>query len=83
MTVGNTPLAVALKTGDDNDLVNMPSSLRAELQAAADEEQRTSDELVREAVERYLKDRGWRRLLAYREQQARSWINGRGCTSPH
>ncbi|HEY6253720.1 MAG TPA: ribbon-helix-helix protein, CopG family [Candidatus Angelobacter sp.] len=50
----------------------MPSSLLAELQAAADEEQRTSDELVREAVERYLKDRRWQRLLAYGEQQARS-----------
>lgn len=50
----------------------MPSSLLAEIQAAADEESRTSDELVREAVECYLKDRRWQRLLAYGERQARS-----------
>jgi Arc/MetJ-type ribon-helix-helix transcriptional regulator len=61
-----------MKTGDDSQSVKMPSSLLAEIQAAADEEHRTSDELVREAVERYLEDRRWQRLLAYGEQQARS-----------
>jgi metal-responsive CopG/Arc/MetJ family transcriptional regulator len=61
-----------MKTENDSESVKMPSSLLAEIQAAAKEEQRTSDELVREAVERYLKDRRWQRLLAYGEQQARS-----------
>lgn len=60
-----------MNTGDDSESVKMPSSLLAELQAAADEERRTSDELVCEAVQRYLKDRRWQRLLAYGEQQAR------------
>ena len=61
-----------MKTGDESQSVKMPSSLLAEIQAAADEEHRTRDELVREAVERYLKERRWQRLLAYGEQQARS-----------
>jgi len=53
-------------------LLRIPSSLGAKIQAAAEEEQRSSDDLVREAVERYLKERSWQRLLAYGEQQARS-----------
>jgi metal-responsive CopG/Arc/MetJ family transcriptional regulator len=50
----------------------MPSSLLAEIQAAANEEHRSRDEVVREAIERYLRNRRWQRLLAYGEQQARS-----------
>ena len=52
--------------------IPVPSSLLAELQAAADEDQRPSDELVVDALEQYLKDRRWQRLVAYGEQQARS-----------
>jgi len=61
-----------MKMGDDSESVRMPSSLLAEVQAAANEDHRSSDELVREAVERYLKDRRWQRLLAYGEERARS-----------
>jgi metal-responsive CopG/Arc/MetJ family transcriptional regulator len=61
-----------MKPNNDSELVKMPSSLLAEVQEAANEEHRTREELVREAVERYLKDRRWQRLLAYGEQQARS-----------
>lgn len=57
---------------DETTIIKMPSSLCAEIQAAADEEQRSTDDLLREAVERYLKERRWQRLLAYGEQQARS-----------
>lgn len=53
-------------------MVSMPSSLADELQAAAEEERRSREELLREAVERYLRDRRWARLLAYGEGQARS-----------
>lgn len=53
-------------------MVSMPSALAAELDAAAGEERRSREELLREAVERYLRDRRWARLLAYGEQQARS-----------
>lgn len=61
-----------MNTGDQSETVKIPASLFAEIRAEADEEQRTSDELVREALERYLKDRRWQRLLAYGQQQARS-----------
>ena len=61
-----------MKTTSDTESVKMPSSLLAEVQAAANEEHRSPDELVREAIERYLRDRRWQRLLAYGEQQARS-----------
>ena len=61
-----------MKTGDNSESVKMPSSLLIEIQAVADEEHRTTDDLVCEAVERYLKDRRWQRLLSYGEQQARA-----------
>jgi metal-responsive CopG/Arc/MetJ family transcriptional regulator len=57
---------------NEKESVRMPSSLMAQIKAAADEEQRTSDELVRDAVVRYLEERRWQRILAYGEQQARS-----------
>ncbi len=55
----------------------MPSGCEAlpsdnNLGLVAEEENRTREELVREAVERYLKDRRWQRLLAYGEQQTRA-----------
>ena len=52
--------------------LQVSSVLLAEINAAAEEEHCSSDELVREAVGRYLKDRRWQRLLAYGEQRARS-----------
>jgi len=57
-----------------NDIgkVTIPSPLLAEIQAAADEEHRSSNELVCEAIERYLKNRRWQRLLAYGQERARS-----------
>ena len=61
-----------MKTPDESGSIKVPSSLLAELQAAAAEERRSSDELVRDAVERYLKDRQWQRLLAYGQERARS-----------
>ena len=61
-----------MEPGDDKDVLSMPPMLLAEIREAADEDQRTTEELVREAIERYLEDRRWQRLLAYGEQQARS-----------
>lgn len=61
-----------MNSGNQSETVRIPSSLFAEIQAEADEERRTSDELVRDALERYLKDRRWQRLLAYGREQARS-----------
>lgn len=47
-----------------------PSGLLAEIQAAADEEQQALAELVREAIERYMDEREWRKLLAYGQERA-------------
>ncbi len=60
-----------MKATSDTESVSMPSSLLAEVQAVANEEHRSRDELVREAIQEYLKNRRWRRLLAYGGQQAR------------
>lgn len=60
-----------MKSGDDKQSIDVPPALLAEIKAAAEAERRTADELVREAVERYLEDRRWRSLLAYGEERAR------------
>lgn len=61
-----------MKSGDDKQSIDVPPALLAEIKAAAEAERRTADELVREAVERYLEDRRWKGLLAYGEERARS-----------
>jgi metal-responsive CopG/Arc/MetJ family transcriptional regulator len=61
-----------MKTSGETESVSMPSSLLAEVQAAANEEHRTREELLLEAVERYLHDRRWQRLLSYGQERARS-----------
>jgi hypothetical protein len=54
-----------------NDTLIVPPALQAEVEAAAAEEQRPAGELLRDAVERYLKDRRWQRLVAYGHRRAR------------
>lgn len=44
-------------SGEDNAAFPLPLALLAEVQAAAEEEHRPADELVREAVRRYLESR--------------------------
>ncbi|HEX3882070.1 MAG TPA: hypothetical protein VHW66_05385 [Stellaceae bacterium] len=50
----------------------IPSELLPELQAAAEEERRTPSEVVGEALETYLKNRRWRRLLEMGQARARA-----------
>lgn len=54
--------------GGDMDLV-IPPTLAAEIQAAADDEHRTADDLVRDALERYLTD--WRKRTAHAQEKPR------------
>ena len=49
----------------------VPPALLPEIQAAADEDHRAPAELVREALERYLKDRRWQRLVSFGHARAR------------
>jgi metal-responsive CopG/Arc/MetJ family transcriptional regulator len=59
-----------MKPGKDN-LIAIPPALLAEIQAAANEEKRPAEEMLREAIERYLQNRRWQRLFAYGEERAR------------
>ena len=49
----------------------MPSSLLAAIETAANEEHRTSNELVQDAVEQYLENRRWQRLALSADDQRR------------
>jgi predicted transcriptional regulator len=61
-----------MKNGStDSESFPLPPALLLQVKAAAKEEHRPEDEIVREAVERYLDGRRWQRLLAYGEEQAR------------
>jgi hypothetical protein len=51
--------------------LRIPEALMAEVQARADAEQRSPEELVLEAVERYLRLKRREKLYAYGEGQAR------------
>ena len=56
---------------DDNTLLCVPPSLAAEIEAAASEDNRPASDLVRDAIEGYLKNRRWSRLAAYGRDRAR------------
>ncbi len=58
-----TPLSEALA---------IPAALLAEVQAAAAEEHRPAGDVLREAVERDLRERRWQKIFAYGEQRART-----------
>jgi hypothetical protein len=53
-------------------LVPVPSGLIPEIQAAAEEERRALRELVQEALERYMADREWKKILAYGQERAKA-----------
>lgn len=50
----------------------VPPGLLAEIEAAAEEEHRAPGELVREAIERYMDEREWHKLVAYGQERART-----------
>ncbi len=55
-----------------DNTIAIPLALVAEIQAAADEEKRSVEEMLREAIERYLRNRRWQRIFAYGEERARA-----------
>jgi hypothetical protein len=59
-----------MKTESAPDIL-VPPGLLAEVQAAAEEEHREPGDLVRDALERYLREKRWRKLFAYGEQRAK------------
>jgi len=60
-----------MKPRAEDNTIAIPPALLAEIQAAADEEKRPAEEVLREALERYLENRRWQRILDYGQQRAR------------
>ncbi len=54
------------------DTLAVPPDLLAEIRAAADEEQRPADDVLRDAVKRYVRDTRWQRTLAKGQARARA-----------
>jgi hypothetical protein len=60
---------------EDNPVIDplmIPPALLAEVQAAANEEHRAAGDVLREAIERYLRERRWQKIFAYGEERART-----------
>jgi metal-responsive CopG/Arc/MetJ family transcriptional regulator len=60
-----------MKPRAQGNTIAIPPALLEEIKAAADEEKRSSEDMLREAIERYLRNRNWRRIFAYGEERAR------------
>ncbi|HWC91462.1 MAG TPA: hypothetical protein VG433_17455 [Pirellulales bacterium] len=52
------------------DPLTIPPALLAQVHAAAQEEHRPADEVLRDALERYLRERRWQKIFVYGEQRA-------------
>lgn len=52
------------------DPLTIPPALLAQVHAVAEEEHRPADDVLRDAVERYLRERRWQKIFAYGEQRA-------------
>lgn len=53
-----------------SDALNIPPALLAQVRAVAEEEHRPAAEVLGEALERYLRERRWRKIFAYGQQRA-------------
>ena len=61
-----------MKSTAEDGTIAIPPALLAEIKAAADEDKRSTEEVLREAIECYLRNRRWQRIFAYGEERARS-----------
>jgi metal-responsive CopG/Arc/MetJ family transcriptional regulator len=52
--------------------ISLPEPLLTEIRSAAQEERRSVDELLAEAVKRYVEDRSWTKLLDYGAERAKA-----------
>jgi hypothetical protein len=60
-----------MKPPAEDDL-NIPPALVAAIREAANEEKRPPEEMLRESIERYLRNRRWQRIFAHGEERARA-----------
>ena len=52
--------------------ISLPEPLLAEIQSAAQAEHRSVDEVLTDAVKRYVEERSWAKLLSYGAERAKS-----------
>jgi metal-responsive CopG/Arc/MetJ family transcriptional regulator len=52
--------------------ISLPEPLLAEVQSAAEAEHRSVDEVLTDAVKRYIEERSWTRLLGYGAERAKA-----------
>ena len=52
--------------------ISLPEPLLAEIQSVAQAEHRTVDEVLTDAVKRYVEDRSWTKLLDYGAERAKA-----------
>jgi len=52
--------------------ISLPEPLLAEIRIAAQAEHRTVDEVLTDAVKRYVEERSWMKLLSYGAERAKS-----------
>src|ERR1700722_15510504 len=52
--------------------ISLPEPLLAEIQSAAQAERRTVDEVLTDAVKRYVEERSWTKLLDYGAERAKA-----------
>jgi hypothetical protein len=51
--------------------ISLPEPLLAEIQSAAEAEHRSVDEVLSDAVKRYVEERSWTKLLGYGEERSK------------
>jgi metal-responsive CopG/Arc/MetJ family transcriptional regulator len=52
--------------------ISLPEPLLAEIQSAAQAEHRSVDEVLTDAVKRYVEERSWAKLLSYGAERAKA-----------
>ena len=52
--------------------ISLPEPLLAEIQSAAQAEHRSVDEVLTDAVKRYVEERSWAKLLSYGVERAKA-----------
>jgi metal-responsive CopG/Arc/MetJ family transcriptional regulator len=57
---------------DEANNISLPEPLLAEIQSAARAEHRSVDEVLTEAVKRYIEERSWTKLLDYGAERAKT-----------
>ncbi len=66
--------------------VSLPEPLLAQIQSAAQAEERSVDEVLTDAVKRYIEERSWTKLMDYGAERAKTlgggfgWSGGWSCS---